>query len=301
MARDYTRIRDRNAEKWIAIAFFAPFAILFLMFTIAPVVIAIILSMTDYSVLQPPLLVWFENYVYMFTQDEFFITAIQNTITFALFSGPLGYIVSFLVAWILNSVRGRNVFALLFYAPSITSGIAMSVIWLYFFSPDRYGFINDMLINMGWISDPILWTRDPHNILFIVIVVSVWMGMGNGFLAFLAGFQNLSKEVFEAASIDGVKNKFQELIYILLPLMKPMLLFGAINTIAASFAVYEIPLTLAGYPGPQNSAMTLVGYMNDYAFTRLNIGYASAVAVVLFAITFIFGRIVMKVLSSKDE
>ncbi|MCL2013582.1 MAG: sugar ABC transporter permease [Oscillospiraceae bacterium] len=302
MAKSYTKIRSTRAEKAIALAFFTPFALLFAIFTIAPVVVALVLSTTNYSVIQPiPIFNAIDNYIYMFTQDEIFITALQNTITFAIFLGPLGYVVSFMVAWILNSLKGKNLFALLFYAPSITSAIAMGVVWLYFFSPDRYGFVNNFLFDMGWISEPILWTRDPERILFITVVVSVWMGMGNGFLAFLAGFQNLDKEIFEAGSIDGIKNKFQELIYILLPMMKPMLLFGAITTIAGAFAVNDIPLTLAGYPGPQNAAMTIVGYMNDYAFTRLDLGYASAVAVFLFAVTFAFGRIVMKVLGSKDE
>lgn len=198
-------------------------------------------------------------------------------------------------------LKGKRFFALAFYAPSITSGIAMGVVWLYFFSPDRYGFINNFLYNLGFIDKPILWTQDPSKILVIVVIVSVWMGMGNGFLAFLAGFQGMDHEVFEAGKIDGIRNKLQELIYLTLPMMKPMLLFGAINTISASFGVYEIPMTLAGSPGYENASLTLVGHLNDYAFTRMDLGYASAIAVVLFAMAFIVGRIVFKVLDSKDE
>lgn len=294
-------MRSRR-ESIVAALFFLPFGILFFIFTILPVIVSVVLSFANYSVLQEPMWVGFNNYDFLFTQDDLFIVALKNTLLFALFSGPIGYIVSFVVAWIINTLKGKKFFALAFYAPSITSGIAMSVIWLYFFSPDRYGLINDFLMNtLGTIDTPILWTQDPDKILFLVVIVSVWMGMGNGFLAFLAGFQNMSGEVFEAGRIDGIRNKFQELVYLTLPMMKPMLLFGAINTISGSFGVYEIPMTLAGSPGPENAALTLVGHLNDYAFTRMDLGYGCAIAVILFAMAFIFGRIVFKVLDSKDE
>lgn len=288
-------------ESIAAILFFTPFGVLFLLFTIVPVFTAIGLSFTEFSILQKPVFIGLRNYMYLFTQDDLFLTAFKNTMFFALFSGPIGFIVSFIVAWAIDSLRFRKVFALAFYAPSITSGIAMSVVWLYFFSPDRYGLINNMLIQLGIIDSPVLWTQDPSKILFLVVFVSVWMGMGTGFLGFLAGFQNMSTEIFEAGKIDGISNKFQELIYLILPLMKPMLLFGAINAIAASFGIYDVPLTLAGTPGPNNAALTIIGDMNDYAFTRFDLGYASTLAVILFAVTFLFGRIVFKIFSSKDE
>lgn len=288
-------------EGIVASLFFAPFGILFTLFTVLPVVVAVVLSFFNYTVLQSPMFVGIQNYDFLFTQDDLFITALKNTLLFALFSGPIGYIVSFIVAWVINTLKGKKFFALAFYAPSITSGIAMSVVWLNFFSPDRYGFLNNFLFQLGIIDTPVLWTQDPSKILVIVVIVSVWMGMGNGFLAFLAGFQNMSEEVFEAGRIDGIRNKLQELIYLTLPMMKPMLLFGAINTISGSFGVYEIPMSLAGSPGPENAALTLVGHLNDYAFTRMDLGYASAIAVVLFAMSFIIGRIVFRVLDSSDE
>jgi multiple sugar transport system permease protein len=291
----------KSKESIAAILFFCPFAILFILFTIVPVVTAIVLSFTTYSVIQPPIFVGINNYKHLFTQDDFFVTALKNTVIFALFSGPIGYIVSFIVAWAIDNLKFKKFFALAFYAPSITSGIAMSVIWLYFFSPDKFGLINNALINIGLIDTPILWTQDPSKILIIVVIVSVWMSMGNGFLAFLAGFQNMSKEVLEAGQMDGIHNKLQELIYLILPMMKPMLLFGAITTIVGSFSIYEIPMTLAGSPGPNNASLTIVGHLNDYAFARMDLGYACTIAVILFAMTFIIGRIIFKVLESKDE
>ena len=291
----------KNREGLVAVLFFSPFAILFILFTIVPVVTALILSCTTYSVLQTPIFVGLDNYKHLFTQDDFFVTALKNTMVFALFSGPIGYIVSFIVAWCIDTLKFKKFFALAFYAPSITSGIAMSVIWLYFFSPDKFGLVNNALINFGFIDKPILWTQDPSKILIIVVIVSVWMSMGNGFLAFLAGFQNMSKEVFEAGQMDGISNKFQELIYLIIPMMKPMLLYGAIITIVGAFSIYDIPLTLAGSPGPDNAGLTIVGHLNDYSFARMDLGYACAIAVILFAMTFIIGRIIFKVLESKDE
>lgn len=285
----------------IATLFFLPFGLLFLIFTILPVVIGLYFSMTTYSVIQDPVFVGIRNFQYLITEDNSFVLALKNTLTFAFFTGLIGYFASFFMAYIIDGMVGRKWLALAFYAPSITSSIAMSVIWLYFFSPDINGLVNSVLVRLGIIDSPILWTQDPDHILFIVTVVSVWMSMGNGFLAFLAGFQNMDRQIFEAGLIDGVHNKFQEMIYIVLPQMKPMLLFGAVNTIVSAFSINDVPTAMAGYPGPDNATMTIIGLMNDYAFSRLDLGYATAIAMVLFAITFILGRVVFKVLDSKEQ
>ena len=292
--RDFT-------ERLEAIGFFLPFAVLFVLFTVAPIVSALYLSLTNYSMLQIPVFVGLRNYLYMFTEDNVFLKAVSNTFAFAVLSGIIGYVLSFVVAWIINNMHFRTAFALAFYAPSITSGVAMSVVWLYFFSSDNYGLINNTLMRLGILHKPFLWTQDPSLILPVVAIVSIWMGMGNGFLGFLAGFQNLSKEILEAGTIDGVGNKFQELVYIVLPQMKPMLLFGAITSVVNAFSIYDVPLTMIGSPGPENAALTLVGHINDYAFTRLDFGYGSAVAVFLFLVTFVIGRVLFRVLGSGDE
>lgn len=291
---------DRH-EAATATAFFLPFGVLFITFTVLPVLIGVFFSFTNYTVLQSPIFVGFQNFQRLFTEDDTFLIALNNTLLFALFSGVIGFFASFIVAWIIDGLKFKKFFALAFYAPSITSGIAMSVVWLYFLSPDSYGLINHALMQMGLIDKPVLWTQNPDTILVIVVVVSVWMGMGNGFLAFLSGFQNMNREIFEAGRIDGVSNKFQELIYMVLPQMKPMLLFAAINSVTGAFSIYDVPLTLAGSPGPENAALTIVGHLNDYAFTRMDMGYATAIALVLFAITFAIGRILFRVLGTKDE
>ncbi len=285
----------------IAWAFFLPFFIVFIVFTIVPVVMAIYLSLTNYTVLQDAIWVGLDNYIYLITSDNTFITAMQNTFAFAILSGPISYFMSFIMAWVIDGLKFKNVFSLAFYAPSLASGIAMSSIWLVFFANDSTGHLNKLLLDLGWITSPILWTQTPAYILPIVTIVSVWMGMGNGFLGFLAGFQGLDRQVFESGAIDGIRNKYQELIYLILPMMKPMLLYGAINTITGSLGIFDIVVNIAGFPGPDMAGLTIAGHLNDYAFTRFDIGYASAIAVILFIITFILGKIVFKVLGTKDE
>jgi len=177
----------------------------------------------------------------------------------------------------------------------------MSVVWLYFFSPDRFGLINNFLINtLGVTTEPVLWTQDPKYILRVVIFISIWMSMGNGFLVFLAGLQNISKELYEAAAIDGIRNRFQQLWYITLPLMQPQLLFGAINSIVGSFGAYDIAVAIAGMPSPEYSAHTIVAHLFDHAFIRFSMGYASCIAVILFVMTYTLSKVCMRVFRSRE-
>lgn len=289
------------SSRGLAILFFLPFFILFCLFVLAPVVQSIFYSFTNYDLLNRMDFVGFNNYKQLFLNDEIFLLALKNTMIFACIAGPVSYIMSFVMAWVLNDLKGRTVFALAFYAPSITSGTAMGVIWLYFFSSDSYGLINNALMKLGLISSPILWSQDVKLILPVCIFIQIWMGMGTGFLVFMAGLQNVNPELYEAGAIDGIKGRFAELFYITLPQMKPQLLFGAINTIAGSFGVFDIISSFAGFPTSNYAAHTLVAHVYDYAFVRYEMGYAAAVSVVLFLITFLFGKLVMFMLSNKDE
>lgn len=283
-----------------AILFFLPFLVLFCAFTIGPVVQSAYFSLTNYDLIQEPGFVGLKNYKTLFLDDELFMTAFKNTLYFALISGPVGYIMSFVMAWVLNDLKGRNIYALAFYAPSITSGTAMAVVWGYFFSPDRYGLINNVLINLGIISSPILWTSNSATILPCCILIQIWMSMGTGFLVFMAGLQNQNRELIEAGSLDGIKSRFQELYYITLPQMKPQLLFGAVNTISTSFGVFGVISAFAGHPTPNYAGHTLIAHLYDYAFVKFEMGYASAIAVVLFVITFSVGKLCMWMLTEKD-
>lgn len=295
------KIRSVINKYKVGTLFFLPFFVLFVVFVVLPIFTAIGTSFTDYDLLNPGKFVGLSNYQLLLFDDDIFVTALKNTLVFALFSGPIGYLASFFMAWIINQLRFKRVFALAFYAPSITSSVAMSVVWLYIFSSDRYGFANNFLYNMGFINQPILWNQDASTIMPIIILISIWMSMGTGFLVFLAGLQNVSPDICEAGQIDGIRNRFQELIYITLPQMKPQLLFGAINAIAGAFGVFDIAVAFAGMPSPGYAAHTLVAHLYDYAFVRFEMGYASAVACVLFLLTFFFGRICMKIFASGDE
>ncbi len=286
---------------WIAYLELLPFTILFFTFTVLPVIIAVVMSFTNYNMFGMMDFVGIENYKTLFLGDEIFIKALGNTLLFAVIVGPFGYFLSFFAAWVLNMMKFRNGFALIFYAPSIISGVAMSVVWSYIFSPDSYGLINNFLISLGIADGPILWTQDPTYILPVIIIVSVWMSMGTGFLVFLAGLQNINREYYEAAAIDGVCTKYQELKFITLPSMKPQLLFGAVNAITGAFGVFEVSVTMAGFPSPNYAGHTIVTHLYDYAFVRFQMGYACSVAAVLFVITFVIGRVVMNALTEKDD
>lgn len=187
-----------------------------------------------------------------------------------------------------------------FYIPSLCSGLALSKIWQYFFANDRFGLINYYLLKFDIITEPILWTTDAQYIMPVIIFVQLMMSFSTQFLVFIAGFQNIPRDYYEAAQIDGIKNKFQELAYITWPQMKPQLLFGAINGIVGAFGVYDIAVAIAGFPSPDYAAHTIVAHMNDYAFIRFEMGYASAISLVLSITTFVLGRICMRIFREKD-
>lgn len=279
----------------------APYVILFLVFIVVPVVWSLVLSLTHYNIVQDMKWAGLENYKELFTNDDLFIKACSNTFSFAIIVGPFGFLASFFFAWLINQLKLRNAYALAFYAPSLTGGLAMSVIWLNLFSSDRYGLINDRLISLGILSEPIRWNMDPDYILPLVIAVSLWSSLGNGFLTNLAGLNNIPHDRYEAGRIDGIRNKFQELIYITIPSVKPQLLFSSITGMVGALGVFDVATGIAGFPTPDNAAHTIVGHMYDYAFLRFELGYASAIAFILFILNFGLGRIFMKIFSSVDE
>ena len=287
---------NRQRHNVVGYLFMSPFLILFFLFTIIPVVTAIILSLTNYNMIESPQFIGLTNYRLLLMDDNEFITAWKNTFVFAFISGPISFLGSFVMAVLINGLKKfRNLFSLLFYAPTLVSSVAISVVWLYFFSGDRYGLINNVLIQIGLINDPIQWTTDTSVLLWVVIIVSVWTSMGVNFLTFLAGLQNVPTDIYEAGKIDGIKNGFQELIYLTLPVMKPQLLFAAINMTTSAFGVFDIAVSIAGMPSPDYAAHTLVAHLYDYGFIRFEMGYASAVAVVLFLISYVIGRLFTRI------
>ena len=262
----------------------APFMLCFFVFTVLPVGIAVYLSFMDYNVLQPAKFVAFNNYTNLLLEDAIFLRAVKNTFILALIIGPFGYAFSFLMAWLINELPRtlRTILTVVFYAPSI-SGNAY-VVFTQLFSGDPYGFINSRLMSWGLISDPILWLKDANYMMGVVVLVSLWMSLGVGFLSFIAGLQGVDRAQYEAGEIDGIRNRWQELWYITLPNMKPQLLFGAVMSITGSLSVADITVALNGFPSTNYATHTIINHLNDYGIIRLEMGYACAIAVLLFFI-----------------
>lgn len=284
----------RNRNGYI---FLFPYALLFAIFILIPVVIAIGLSFTNFNAIEAPGFSGFLNYINLITKDPVFMKyVLPNTITYALIVGPGGYVLSFIVAWALSQLtkRTRTILALILYSPSMTGGVAMMVLWKVMFSGDQTGYINSWLMKLGIIHDPIIWLVDPRYLLPIVIGIGLWSSMGVGFLAILAGILNSDETLYEAAAIDGVKNRFQEMIYITIPTMKPQMLFAAVMSIVGAFQTGIISEQLAGNPTPGYAAQTIVNHISDYGFIRYEMGYAAAVSVVLLGIIYLFSNISKK-------
>lgn len=267
-------------------------------------IVAIGLSFTSFDTIQTPTFSGFMNYVTLFTKDQVFMQKVlPNTIVYALIVGPGGYLLSFLVAWALAQLEpiSRTILTVIFYSPSITGLTAMTVLWKVIFSGDQMGYLNSILMKIGVIDEPILWLIDVRYLLPIMIIVALWSSMGVGFLAMLAGILNADESLYEAAAIDGVKNRFQEMIYITIPTMKPQMLFGAVMAIVSTFQNGAIGVQLAGSnPTPQYAGQLIVNHIEDYGFIRYEMGYAAAVSVILLAIVWIFSKIFGKLFSSKD-
>lgn len=282
--------------------FMAPFIISLIVFGIIPVFYSLGLSLFSYNLYEAPVFIGLNNFRSLFLDDNEFAKALKNSLLYAFTVTPIVFFLNFFLAWIINSFkRGiRNLFVVLFYIPQMTSGVAMSVIWLYIFSGDRYGILNYFLTTMGWISSPIQWTTDTDILFFVVIFIGIMMGSGMSFLTFVAAFQALPADMYEAGRIDGIKNSFQELIYLTMPQMKPQLLFSAVTSSVSAFAIADIPSQVAGFPSPDYAAHTIALHMQDYGFTRFEVGYASAISVVLFALTFLTGFVLRKALATKD-
>lgn len=280
-----------------AYVFLFPYLLLFGIFIIIPVVIAIGLSFTNYNAIEFPGFVGFLNYINLITNDEIFMQhVLPNTVAYAIIVGPGGYILSFLLAWALAQLSKlpRTIFALILYSPSLTSGIAMTVLWKVMFTGDQTGYINSWLMSLGVINEPIIWLVSTRYLLPIVIFIGLWSSMGVGFLAILAGILNSDETLYEAAAIDGVKNRFQEMIYITIPNMKPQMLFAAVMSIVGAFQNGTISTQLAGNPTPSYAAQLIVNHVEDYGFIRYEMGYAAATSVALLGIVWIFSSISKK-------
>lgn len=298
------KMSRRTKEELSGMGFILPYALAFLTFIIVPVVMGMLLSFTYFNLLEAPRVVFLSNYVNLFTADDVFMQrVIPNTVQFALIVGPVGYMLGFLLAWLLAQIphRARTILALIIYSPSMTAGVAMSVMWRIIFSGDEAGYLNAILLQLSLIQEPIQWLTNPEYLLGVMIVVTLWSSMGIGFLAMLAGVLNINQELYEAAAIDGMSNKLQEIFYITIPSMRPQMLFGAVMSLVATFNAGSIGVDLSGQnPTPQNAGQLIVTHIDDYGFIRFDMGYAAAISVILLIMVLMFNYAAHKLFGERD-
>lgn len=289
---------ERMKRSKISYLYIAPYMILFFIFTVLPVLIAVFLSFTSFNVLEMPEFVGFENYTRLFLKDNVFIKGVKNTIVLALFIGPGGYIMSLISAWFINELtpKIRALLTLVFYAPSISGNAYL--IWSVAFSGDDYGYVNSILTRMGLITEPIQFFQNTDYIIPLIIIISLWNSFGTGFLSMIAAFQGVDRTYYEAGALDGIKNRWQELWFITMPMMRPQMMFSAVMSITGAFNVGSIVTALCGYPSTDYVAHTVMNHLEDYGSTRFEMGYASAIAVFLFVMMVGANSLFKKFLSS---
>ena len=283
--------------KRISLIVRAPFMLIFTLFTIAPVILSIVFSFTDFNLLEWPNFVFVDNYIRLFLDDDIFLTAVKNTFIFAIIVGPVSYLMSFMVAWFINELppKIRAIVTLVFYAPSISGQVYL--IWQTLFSGDSYGWVNSKLLEMGLVTTPIQFFNTADYVMPLCIVVALWTSLGTSFLAFIAGLQGVDKSQFEAGAVDGVKNRWQELWFITLPNMGPQLMFGAIMAITGAFGFGGVVTALCGFPSVDYAAHTIMHHLDDYGGQRFEIGYSSAIAVILFLVMVGSNMLVKKIIA----
>lgn len=269
-------------RNWSNYLMMSPFALLFIFFTVLPILSAIVLSLTNFDMVRIPQFIGFSNYLRLMLSDDIFLIVLKNTIAIAFITGPISFVACFIFAWMINdlSQKFRMLLTFVFYAPSISGSLFVIFVWV--FSGDVYGLLNSKMIQFGLINEPIQWLTDTRYMLSIVMIVQIWMSLGAGFLAFIAGLQGIDRQLYEAGAIDGIRNRLQELVYITIPHMGPQLFFAAVMQIGACFSVSNVSIMLAGFPSTDYGADTIVTYIMDVGGARFEMGYASAIAVVLF-------------------
>lgn len=297
-----TKVKRYRSESFLQPSLLlTPFLALFFLFTVLPILSSVVLSFTTFDMLNLPTFNGVQNYVRLFLYDDIFKIALKNTLIFAVITGPLGYAFAFLLAWFINELPrvARAVVSFIFYSPALVGNVYF--IWLFIFSGDSYGLINGFLLEYGFITEPVIWLKDASYALPIVMIVQLWMSMGTSFLANISGLQNVGSELYEVGAIEGIRNRWQEVWYITLPSMKSILLFSAVMQIQAAFSVSAVAIALTGNPSTNYITHTIVTHMTDYGAVRYEMGYASAIAVFLFALMAITRYVIGKLLNTLDK
>ncbi|MBQ6789144.1 MAG: sugar ABC transporter permease [Clostridia bacterium] len=293
-------LHQMNVNK-IGYIMIAPFMLLFLVFTIVPVVLSLVVSLTNFNMIEWPDFVFMQNYATLFLDDELFITALKNTLIFAVIVGPIGYVMSFVVAWFINELAPsiRAIVTLVFYAPSISGNVY--IVWTTLFSGDSKGWLNGWLMQLNIIDAPVQWLTTADYIMPICIMVALWGSLGMGFLSNIAGLQGVDRSLYEAGAIDGVTNRWQEVWYITLPSMKPQLMFAAVMSITGAFNFGGIVTALCGSTPTDYVGYTVAHHMSEYGSVRWEMGYAAALSFLMFLLVFGVNIIINKLLAKVGQ
>ena len=274
----------RAREELIAYLLISPWIIGFLIFTAGALVFSFVISFYNTDLLSPAKFIGLGNYHEMLFEDELFWQALKVTSLYTLGVVPLQVILGLLIALLLNQkVKGIGVWRTVFYLPSVVSGVAVAMIWIWFFQPD-FGLVNGVLAQLG-VSDPPRWMFSESWALPTLIIASIW-SMGPGMLIFLAGLQGIPLEMYEAAQLDGA-GTWRQFTSITVPMLSPQILFNSIMGIIGSYQVFTASFVITS-GGPNNATLTMVLYLYQRGFLTARFGYAAALAWVLFLIIMVF-------------
>ncbi len=278
-------------KQWSAYLFLSPWFVLFCIFTLFSVSFSFYISFHEWNALQPGKFVGLQNYLKLF-QDKVFYQSLWNTILFTGFGVPLGMASGLLVALLLNTkVRGVGLYRTFYYLPVITPLVVSAGIWKWLYQGD-YGLLNYYLLKLGIISHKLLWLADPNLAMPALIIMGVWSGTGATMIMYLAGLQGIPEELYDSAKVDGA-NSLQRLIHITIPLLAPTSFFVLVTQLIYSFQNYaHIYIMTNG--GPLGRTTVIGYYMYLQGFKQFKMGYASAIAYVLFAIIFALTMLQMK-------
>ncbi len=291
-------------EQRYSYLFIAPAVILFCIFVFIPVIASFFLCFTKYNTLSSPQWVGLSNYYQIFFQDPRFWKALRNTGIYVIGVVPIGISLSLLLAVAIDQkIRFKNLYKTIFFMPVVTSVVSISVIWKWLFAGEKYGLINYWLMRLG--LQPIDWLMSPQWTLPAIMIMSIWAGLGYNLILLLAGLQTIPRTFYEAADIDGA-GAWHKFWHITLPLLRPVLLFTVIISVINSFQLFEQVYIMTsgtgeGVGGVLDCALSPVAYLYEKGFQRFEMGYASALAYILFAIILIATLINMKVIRAKFE
>ena len=279
------RRRSPHDRQLVAYLFIAPAVLLFAVFVFVPLFASLFFSFTKFDVLHAPVVVGFENFWTLLTADPRFWKAFRNTICYALVVVPVGISIALLLAVTLEELsRGKQLFKVLYFIPSVTSVVAIAVMWKWLFAGEKYGLINYALIRLGF--QPVDWLLSPTWILPAIMIMSIWAGLGYNLVFFSAGLSTIPKTIYEAAKVDGA-GWWARFWHVTLPMLRPTLVFVVVMSVINSFQVFDQAYimtggTSEGVGGVLDGGLTLVSYLYEQGFQKFRMGYASAIAYLMF-------------------